>query len=76
MSWPRRTLSQEMQEDLERSVYWVVENPLTELGRFMEGKKPIDAELALREVKLVLEILNRVADSIRLEIKDADLDAS
>lgn len=76
MSWPRRTLSQEMQEDLERSVYWVVENPLTELGRLIETKNPIDAELALREVKLVLEILNRVADSIRLEIKDADLDAS
>ena len=76
MSWPRRTLSQEMQEDLERSVYWVVENPLTELGRFIETKKPIDAELALREIKLVLEILNRVAASVGQEIKDADLSAS
>ncbi len=76
MSWPRRTLSQEMQEDLERSVYWVVENPLTELGRLIETKKPIDAELSLREVKLVLEILNRVANSIGQEIKDATLDAS
>ncbi len=76
MSWPRRTLSQEMQQDLERSVYWVVENPLTELGRLIETKKPIDAELSLREVKLVLEILNRVANSIGQEIKDATLDAS